>query len=90
MNPLAERVDDIAPDPVRLSLADGTALTLEVRSAASDGEEFQAVGTAPDGRVHRLISEGADGPLVAGRQADDGWRLVGEVVEVIDVDVATP
>ncbi|MFB6172398.1 MAG: hypothetical protein ABEJ23_07670 [Haloarculaceae archaeon] len=88
MHSLAKRVYAIAPDPVRLTFADGTAVTLSVDSAEFFQEQFQGEGHGDDGYAYRLVSDGADDPLVAGRQLDDGWRLVGEVTEVVAVESA--
>lgn len=82
MHPLAKRVHAIAPDPVELTFADGDVVTLSLRSAEFFQDEFQGEGVDDDGHDYRLVSDGADDPLVAGRRADDGWRLVGEVVAV--------
>lgn len=79
---LAKRVYNIAPDPVRLTFADGDSVTLSVRSAEFFQEQFQGEGDGDDGSTYRLVSDGEDDPLVAGRRADDGWRMVGEVVAV--------
>lgn len=82
MHTLAKRIHNATPDPVRLTFADGEVVTISMRSAEFFQEAFQAEGTADDGSVYRLVTDGADDPLVAGRETDDGWRSVGEVVDV--------
>ncbi|MEF8840580.1 MAG: hypothetical protein V5A62_02985 [Haloarculaceae archaeon] len=86
MNTEAKRIHNIAPDPVRLSFRDGTTVELEVRMAEFFQEAFQGEGVDAEGRTYRLVSDGTDDPLVAGREADDGWETVGEVVAVERVE----
>ena len=86
MNTLAKRIHNVAPDPVRLTFADGSTVVLEMRSAEFFQEAFQAEGVADD-TVYRLVTDGGDDPLVAGRETDDGWATVGEVVEAERADV---
>jgi len=81
MNTLAKRIHNIAPDPVRLTLAGGDTLELEIRSAEFFQEEFQAEGT--DGETtHRMITDGEDDPLLVARRTADGWEVLGEVASV--------
>ena len=83
MNTLAKRIHNITPDPVRLTFADDSTVDLRMRSAEFFQEAFQAEGTAPDGTAYRLVTDGDDDPLVAGRKADDGWASVG-IVEAVE------
>lgn len=82
MHRLAKRVHNIAPRPVRLTFADEETVTLEMRSAEFFQAAFQGEGTDDQGTVYRLVSDGAEDPLVAGKDAGDGWTTVGEVVAV--------
>jgi hypothetical protein len=82
VNTEAKRIHNIAPRPVRLSFADGRTVELEVRMAEFFQESFQGEGVDAEGRTYRLVSDGTDDPLVAGREVDDGWERVGEVVAV--------
>ena len=82
VNTEAKRIHNIAPDPVRLSFPDGATVELEVRMAEFFQEAFQGEGVDGEGRTYRLVSDGTDDPLVAGRETDDGWETVGEVVTV--------
>lgn len=85
MNALAKRIYAIAPDPVRLIFADGTAVELRMRSAEFFREDFQGEGAAVDdpGAVYRVVTAGADNEVVVvGRQTAEGWTQVGEVVAV--------
>jgi hypothetical protein len=82
MNRLAKRVHNIAPDPVRLTLADGTRIDLTVGSAEFFQEAFQA--EASDGEAtYRMVSDGDDDPLLVARERPDGWDVLGEV-EAVD------
>ena len=82
MNTEAKRIHNLAPDPVRLSFDDGRTVDLEVRMAEFFQEAFQGEGVDDEGRTYRLVSDGTDDPLVVGRETDDGWETVGEVVSV--------
>lgn len=91
MNTLAKRVHNVAPDPVRLTFADDSTVTLAIRSAEFFQEAFQAEGVdEADGTVYRLVADGEDDPLLAARERDEddrsdvggGWAVVGEVVAV--------
>lgn len=83
MNTLAKRIHNITPDPVRLTFDDDTTVELRMRSAEFFQEAFQAEGVTDDDATYRLVTDGEDDPLVAGRErAAGGWESVGEVVEV--------
>lgn len=82
MNPLAKRVYNIAPRDVRLTFADDTDVALEMRSAEFFQDAFQGEGVAADGTTYRLVADGTDDPLVAGRETDDGWETAGVVAAV--------
>lgn len=82
MHTLAKRIHNATPRPVRLTFADGEVVTLSMQSAEFFQEAFQAEGTADDGSAYRLVTDGEGDPLVAGRETGDGWRSVGEVVDV--------
>ena len=86
MNTEAKRIHNIAPDPVRLSFPGGATVELEVRMAEFFQEAFQGEGVDSEGRTYRLVSDGTDDPLVAGRETDGGWETVGEVVSVERVE----
>lgn len=85
MNDSAKRLYNISPDPVRLTFADGFSVELSLRSAEFFGDQFQGEGDV-DGTTYRLVSDGTNDPLVAGREVEDGWEPVGEVVNVERLD----
>jgi hypothetical protein len=83
MNTLAKRIHNITPEPVRLTFADDSTVELRMRSAEFFQEAFQAEGVDDEGVTYRLVTDGEDDPLVAGRErASGGWETAGEVVDV--------
>ncbi len=82
MHTLAKRIHNITPKNVRLTFEDRSSVVLEMRSAEFFQEAFQAEGFDLDGDRYRLVTDGADDPLVAGRETDDGWATAGTVVDV--------
>lgn len=86
MHTLAKRVHNITPRDVLLTFEDDSTVTLSMRSAEFFQEAFQAEGTASDGTTYRLVTDGEDDPLVAGKETDDGWVSAGTVVAVESVD----
>lgn len=82
MHTLAKRIHNITPQDVQLTFEDGSVVVLEMRSAEFFQEAFQAEGIGPDGVRYRLVTDGDDDPLVAGRETDDGWATAGTVVDV--------
>lgn len=81
MNTLAKRIHNITPKDVRLTLADGASVTLEMRSAEFFQESFQAEGTDED-TTYRMVTDGEDDPLVVARETESGWEVLGEVESV--------
>jgi hypothetical protein len=82
MHTLAKRIHNITPRDVRLTFDDGSTVVLEMRSAEFFQEAFQAEGTDGDGTTYRLVTDGEDDPLVAGKETDDGWQTAGIVADV--------
>ncbi|MFO7927901.1 MAG: hypothetical protein ACQET5_03080 [Halobacteriota archaeon] len=82
MHTLAKRIHNITPRNVRLTFDDGSTVVLEMRSAEFFQEAFQAEGTDDDGTTYRLVTDGEDDPLVAGKETGDGWETAGVVVDV--------
>ncbi|WP_435193995.1 hypothetical protein [Natronomonas sp. EA1] len=81
MHTLAKRIHNITPDPVRLFFGEET-VVLKMRSAEFFQDAFQAEGIDEDGTTYRLVSDGKDDPLVAGKQVDGGWKSMGDVTDV--------
>jgi len=82
MHTLAKRIHNITPKDVRLTFEDGSTVVLEMRSAEFFQEAFQAEGGDSEGTTYRLVTDGEDDPLVAGREADDGWVAAGTIDDV--------
>lgn len=82
MHTLAKRIHNITPKAVRLTFEDGSTVELEMRSAEFFQESFQAEGVDDSGNAYRLVTDGEDDPLVAGKETDDGWATAGVVTDV--------
>ena len=82
MHTLAKRIHRITPRDVRLTFEDGSTVVLGMRSAEFFQEAFRAEGTDPSGVVYRLVTDGENDPLVAGREDGDGWASAGTVAGV--------
>jgi hypothetical protein len=82
--PVAKRVYNVSPDPVRLTLADGSTAVYRMGSVEFFGREFRGEGTrlGEAGTAYRLVSGTDPDSLFLGRRAadEDGWTLLGEVV----------
>jgi hypothetical protein len=88
MNTLAKRIHNIAPDPLRLTFADETTVDIRIQSAEFFQESFQGEGVSIDGdENYRIITEGEnDDTVVAGKQVDSGWDVVGVIMAVTPLD----
>ncbi|MFC6732899.1 MULTISPECIES: hypothetical protein [unclassified Haladaptatus] len=83
MNPIAKRIYNIAPDPVRLTFEDGTTVDLAMRSAEFFQDDFQGEATSiADDTAYRLVTDGPNNEsLIAGREVDGGWEHAGTVTK---------
>jgi hypothetical protein len=90
LNPVAKRMYNVTPEPLRLSFDDGTTDVFELSSAEFFQQEFQAEGRPVDGDdQYRFTTSDDNAAVLAGRRDDDGgWRLVGEVVAAERVTAA--
>lgn len=88
MNTIAKRIHNIAPESLQLTFADGSTVDIRMRSAEFFQESFQGEGvTVNDGEVYRIITEGEENnTVVAGKQVDDGWEIVGVVVDATPLE----
>jgi hypothetical protein len=84
LNPVAKRMYNVTPEPLRLSLDDGTTGVFELSSAEFFQQEFQAEGKRVDGgdeAAYRFTTSDDNASVLVGRQTDDGdWALLGAVV----------
>ncbi|ELZ32849.1 hypothetical protein C474_06235 [Halogeometricum pallidum JCM 14848] len=85
LNPVAKRIHNVAPKPVRLTLDGGESAVYRMHSTQFFQREFQAEGERLDeaGVEYRLVSSEDAASVLLGRKGpdDDGWTMVGEVVE---------
>ncbi|QFU81104.1 transcriptional regulator [Natronorubrum aibiense] len=89
LNPIGKRIHNISPDPVRLTLEDGTEAVFHISGAEFFQQEFQAEGTHDDeDAAYRFVSSEDNDAILVGRQGpdEDGWSMIGEVVAVEPVD----
>jgi len=89
LNPIAKRIHNVTPKPVRLQLDDGTAAVFEMSWTEFFQQEFQAEGSRRDDDAeYRLISSEDNNSILLGRSAPDeeGWSMIGEVVGVEAVE----
>ncbi|WP_247004758.1 transcriptional regulator [Halosolutus gelatinilyticus] len=89
LNPVAKRIHNISPDPVALTLADGTQGVFHVSGAEFFQQEFQAEGTREgDDAAYRFVSSEDNESVLVGRKGPDesGWSMIGTVVEATPVD----
>lgn len=89
LNPVAKRIHNVSPKPVRLTLGDGTSAIYRMHSTQFFQREFQAEGErTDDGADYRLVtSEDNESVLLGRKGADDGeWSMVGEVAEATRAD----
>lgn len=89
LNPIGKRIHNISPDPVRLTLADGTEAVFQISGAEFFQQEFQAEGTRDDEEAaYRFVSSEDNDAILVGRQGPDeeGWSMVGEVEAAEPVD----
>ncbi|RDI72597.1 transcriptional regulator [Halopelagius longus] len=91
LNPVAKRIHNVSPKPVRLTLSDGTSAIYRMHSTEFFQLEFQAEGERVDDRAdYRLITTEDNESVILGRKGpDDGeWSMVGEVTEAARADAA--
>ncbi|WP_137288458.1 transcriptional regulator [Natronorubrum halophilum] len=90
LNPIGKRIHNISPDPVRLTLEDGTDAVFHVSGAEFFQQEFQAEGTreGDEGAAYRFVSSEDQASILVGRKGPDeeGWSMIGEVVAAESAD----
>ena len=80
---------NVAPDPLRLELDDGTVDTFHLDGAEFFQEAFQAEATREgDDANYRFVTSEDNESVLVGRQRpdEDGWTMVGTVVAADPVD----
>lgn len=84
LNPIAKRIHNVTPNPVRLTLDDGTQAVFQMSSTEFFQQEFQAEATRTDDDAdYRLVSSQDNESILLGRNGvdDDGWSMIGSVVD---------
>ena len=86
LHPVAKRIHNVQPRPVRLTLDDGETGVFEFSSTEFFQREFRGEGVRIDGdgdAEFRLITSDDYGSVLLGRSGPDeeGWTVVGEVTE---------
>jgi len=93
LNPIAKRIHNVTPDPVRLTLDDGTEAVFEFEWTEFFQQEFQAEGSRNDDDAsYRLVSSEDNADVLVGRQQSDGdgWEMLGAITaaEAADSDTS--
>ncbi|MWV63743.1 transcriptional regulator [Halorubrum sp. JWXQ-INN 858] len=91
LHPIAKRIHNVQPRPVRLELDTGDAGVYEFVATEFFQREFRGEGARVDADVDasfRLITSDDYERVLLGRQGPDeeGWSVVGEVIEADRVE----
>jgi hypothetical protein len=89
LNDVAKRIHNVSPNPVRLTLEDGSSGVYRMHSTEFFQQEFQAEGEREDDDAeYRLVTSADNESVLLGRKGadEDGWTMVGEVVEAARAD----
>jgi len=85
LNRLAKQIHNVSPDPVRVTLDDGTEAVLRMDSTEFFQQEFQGEGSREgDDADYRLVSSEDNESILVGRQpaGSEGWEMIGSVTAV--------
>lgn len=85
LHPIAKRIHNVQPRPVRLELDSGETGVFEFSSTEFFQREFRGEGTRVDDDVNaafRLITSDDYERVLLGRSGpdEDGWSMLGEIV----------
>jgi hypothetical protein len=91
LHPIAKRIHNVQPDPVRLELDSGETGTFEFSSTEFFQREFRGEGVRTDedtDAAFRLITTDDYESVLLGRSAPDeeGWSMIGAVVTAEPLD----
>ncbi|WP_049972762.1 hypothetical protein [Haladaptatus cibarius] len=89
LNRIAKRIHNVSPDPIRLTLDDGTNAIFHISGAEFFQEDFQAEGTREneDAQYRFISSENNESVLVGRKEPDESnWSMVGTILEVDTVE----
>ncbi len=85
LNPIAKRIHNITPKPVRLTLDNGDEGIYHMDWTEFFQQEFQAEATCEtDEAAYRLVSSEDNDSILVGKKAPEetGWSMIGAVVSV--------
>ncbi|ELY50161.1 hypothetical protein [Natronolimnohabitans innermongolicus] len=85
LNPIAKRIHQISPDPVELTLSEGTTAVFHITGAEFFQQEFQAEGSREDDDAdYRFVTSSDNESILVGRKGvgESEWSMIGTVVEV--------
>jgi hypothetical protein len=91
LNRIAKRIHNISPNPVKLTLDDGSTAVYHLSSTEWFQTEFQGEGRREgDDADYRFTTTADESAVIVGRKGDDdeGWTMVGTVADVERVDDA--
>jgi hypothetical protein len=89
LNRIAKRIHNVSPRPIRLTFADGETGVFRFSSTEFFQTEFQGEATreGDDADYRVTTTEDGDDVVVGRRGADEeGWSLVGEIVDAEAVE----
>jgi hypothetical protein len=84
LDPIAKRIHNVSPRPVRLTFEDGETGVFHFSSTEFFQTDFQGEATREnDDADYRVTTTEDDEGVIVGRKGpdDDGWSLVGRIVE---------
>ncbi|MFC4987541.1 transcriptional regulator [Saliphagus infecundisoli] len=85
LNPIAKRIHQTSPDPVELTLNEGTTGIFHISGAEFFQQDFQAEGVCEgDEANYRFITSSDNESVLVGRKDGDEseWTMIGTVTEV--------
>jgi len=89
LNPIAKRIHNLTPQPVRLTLDDGSEAVFHMSWTEFFQQEFQAEATREDDDAdYRLVSSEDNDSILVGRSRvdEEGWSMIGSVRNVEAVE----
>ncbi|WP_248910288.1 hypothetical protein [Halocatena marina] len=89
LNPVAKRIHNLSPGPVKIILHDGTQIIFQISKAEFFQQEFQAEGTREnDQNLSRIVSSEDNESVLVGRKGpdEDTWSMIGRIQEVDSVE----
>lgn len=89
LHPIAKRIHNISPDPIELTLDDGTTAIFHISGAEFFQQEFQAEGTCEDDTAdYRFITSKDNESILLGRKEPNksDWSMVGSIIEAKKIE----